>query len=143
MGIFSKESGTTSKHSATTVIASECRITGTIQLSCDIQIDGKVEGNISSEKTVVISSSGHVKGEIFAEKIIINGQVEGSCYANLIQILEKGKVKGSSYSDNLSINQGGLFHGEMYPMEKNEIVEINRKELQNIEVESVKKITNK
>ena len=143
MGIFSKESGTTSQRSATTVIASECRITGTIQLSCDIQIDGKVEGNISSEKTVVISNSGYVKGEIFADKIIVNGQVEGSCYANAIQILEKGKVNGSSYSDNLSIEQGGLFLGKMYPMEKSAIVDINKKELQHLEVESVKKIANK
>lgn len=91
----------------------------------------------------MISNSGHVKGEIFADKIIVNGQVEGSCYANAIQILEKGKVNGSSYSDNLSIEQGGLFLGKMFPMEKNAIVDINKKELKHLEVESVKKIANK
>jgi cytoskeletal protein CcmA (bactofilin family) len=90
----------------------------------------------------VISNSGQVKGEIFADKIIVNGQLEGSCYASAIQILENGQVQGASYSDDLSIDKGGLFLGEMFPMEKSAIVDINKKELKNIEVQSVKQIAN-
>jgi cytoskeletal protein CcmA (bactofilin family) len=81
---------------------------------------------------VVISQAGHVNGEICAEKIVVNGLVEGSCVANGIEILEKGKITGSAYSDNLSIDRGGLFFGYIHPMADQPVVKIEK--INNIKV---------
>ncbi len=75
---------------------------------------------------VVISHEGCVKGEIYAEKIVVNGVVNGSCYANAVEILEKGKITGSAFSDNLSIDRGGLFFGDIHPMEKTAVSSIDK-----------------
>jgi cytoskeletal protein CcmA (bactofilin family) len=75
---------------------------------------------------VVISQGGYVNGEIFAEKIVVNGIVEGTCVANGIEILEKGKITGSAYSDNLSIDRGGLFFGDIHPMVSQPVAKIEK-----------------
>ncbi len=104
---------------------------------------------------VVISHEGCVKGEIFAEKVVVNGVVNGSCYANAVEILEKGKITGSAFSDNLSIDRGGLFFGDIHPMEASTVSSIDKNNSQltapennsgtpkQLEAESVKKVANK
>ncbi|MDO6499240.1 bactofilin family protein [Photobacterium sanguinicancri] len=128
MGIFNKQGGTTSQHATTTVIAKGCNITGELQLACDIQVDGIIEGKLRLEKTLVVSNSGRLKGEIYADKIIVNGLVEGTCYANAIEILDKGKVTGTIYCDDLSIERGGCFLGSTYPAEKEQVITLEPKD---------------
>lgn len=128
MGIFNKQGGTASQHATTTVIAKGCDITGELQLTCDIQVDGVIEGKLRIEKNLVVSNTGQVKGEIYADKIVVNGHVEGTCYANTIEILEKGVVSGTIYSDNLSIERGGKFFGSTHPAEQKPVVELTPKD---------------
>lgn len=128
MGIFNKQSGTTSQHATTTVIAKGCNITGELQLACDIQVDGIIEGKLRLEKTLIVSDSGRLNGEIYADKIIVNGLIEGTCYANAIEILDKGKVTGTIYCDDLSIERGGSFLGSTYPAEKEQVITLEPKD---------------
>ncbi|MGF1692482.1 bactofilin family protein [Photobacterium kagoshimensis] len=128
MGIFNKQGGTTSQHATTTVIAKGCNITGELQLACDIQVDGIIEGKLRLEKTLIVSDSGRLNGEIYADKIIVNGLIEGTCYANAIEILDKGKVTGTIYCDDLSIERGGSFLGSTYPAEKEQVITLEPKD---------------
>ncbi|WP_332308697.1 polymer-forming cytoskeletal protein [Photobacterium marinum] len=109
-------------------MAKGCNITGELQLACDIQVDGIIEGKLRLEKTLVVSNSGRLKGEIYADKIVVNGLIEGTCYANAIEILDKGKVTGTIYCDDLSIDRGGCFLGSTHPAEKEQVVELSPKE---------------
>ncbi|KMV31656.1 hypothetical protein AB733_05720 [Photobacterium swingsii] len=93
-----------------------------------MQVDGIVEGKLRLEKTLVVSDSGRLKGDIYADKIIVNGLIEGTCYANAIEILDKGKVTGTIYCDDLSIERGGSFLGSTYPAEKEQVVTLEPKE---------------
>jgi cytoskeletal protein CcmA (bactofilin family) len=128
MGLFSQHAGNQSKHSVTTVIAQGCSINGNLRLSCDIQIDGFVEGKIVSEKTVVISAGGRVKGELTADKVIINGMFEGECFANSVEILPQGKAHGSLHSDDLSIERGGSFIGKTLPASTDQVISLPKTE---------------
>nr|WP_299020266.1 polymer-forming cytoskeletal protein [uncultured Photobacterium sp.] len=103
-------------------------MTGELQLACDIQVDGVIEGKLRLEKALVVSNTGRLKGEIFADKIVVNGLIEGTCYANAIEILDNGKVSGTIYCDNLSIERGGCFLGSTHPAEKEQVVELSSKE---------------
>ena len=115
MGIFSRQGGVTSQQSATTLITKGCFVTGELKLESDIQIDGIIDGQIHVSKTLVVSESGQVKGDIFASKVVINGIFEGNCSADKIEILAKGRVSGTIYTDDLSIEQGGKFNGVTHP----------------------------
>ncbi len=56
-----------------------------------------------------------MKGEISANKVIINGLFEGRIVAQSIEILTAGKAQGIMQTDNLCIERGGCFVGETLP----------------------------
>ncbi|QFU22591.1 polymer-forming cytoskeletal protein [Shewanella eurypsychrophilus] len=112
MGLLGKNSRATGELTTTTVIAKGCHIAGELRLSGHIQIDGFIEGKMNTQQTIIVSNEGRVKGELWADKLIVSGLVEGNCYADTIQILANGKINGKIYSDNLSIELGGCFLGE-------------------------------
>ncbi|WP_366914889.1 polymer-forming cytoskeletal protein [Alkalimonas sp.] len=99
---------------------------GSFRLTCDIHVDGYMEGKINTEKTLIISRSGRVKGEIIADKVIINGLFEGECYANHVEILPHGKAQGTIHSDELSIERGGHFIGESQPTTEDQVVKLQQ-----------------
>ncbi|MGL4380999.1 MAG: bactofilin family protein [Vibrio sp.] len=123
MGIFSKQSRAKSQFSATTLIAKGSHISGELKIESSIQIDGLVEGKLQVDKTLVISESGVVYGEIFADHLIINGQFEGTGHAAKIEILNKGRVNGTLFSDDLSIEQGGRFTGNTHAASEHQVVD--------------------
>ncbi|MCW8329775.1 polymer-forming cytoskeletal protein [Photobacterium sp. SDRW27] len=93
-----------------------------------MQVDGVIEGKLRIEKNLVVSNTGHLKGEVYADKIVVNGLIEGTCCANTIEILKKGVVSGTIYSDNLSIERGGKFFGSTHPAEQKQVVELTPKD---------------
>ena len=115
MGFFGKHAANQGKHSVTTVIAEGCSVNGRCRVNSDLQIDGEFEGDVDCRSTVIISSSGQVKGEINADKVIINGQFEGKITAKTIEVLSSGKAHGTMQTDNLCIERGGSFVGETLP----------------------------
>lgn len=56
-----------------------------------------------------------MKGEISANKVIINGQFQGKIVAQSIEVLAAGKALGVMQTDNLCIERGGSFVGETLP----------------------------
>ncbi len=127
MGIFSRNRGAKSRSAAATLIAKGCVVSGKLKLENDIQVDGKVDGQLNVEGTLVISESGYVKGEVIAKRMVVNGVIEGVCHAEHIQVLSKGQVKGKILSQNLSIEPGGKFFGETAELPKEDVVSINTK----------------
>lgn len=128
MGFFSQHAGNQSKHAVTTVIAQGCTINGSLRLSCDMQVDGYIEGKIVSEKTLVISGTGRIKGELTADKVIINGLFEGDCFANSVEILPQGKAHGVIHCDDLSIERGGSFIGKTMPTSTEQVISLPKTE---------------
>ncbi|ENO8414791.1 polymer-forming cytoskeletal protein [Vibrio mimicus] len=123
MGIFSKQSRAKSQLSATTLIAKGSHISGELKVESSIQVDGLVEGELHVDKTLVISEIGVIRGEIFADHLIINGLFEGTGHAGKIEILNKGRVNGTLFSDDLSIEQGGRFTGNTHPSPEHQVVD--------------------
>lgn len=126
MGFFSKHAGNQGKHAVTTVISQGCSVNGHLRLTSDMQIDGYVEGKIVSEKTLIISISGRVKGEVTADKVIINGLFDGECYANSVEILPQGKAHGVIHCDDLSIERGGSFLGKTLPNSDEQVISLTK-----------------
>ncbi|MDO6705501.1 polymer-forming cytoskeletal protein [Photobacterium sp. 1_MG-2023] len=89
-------------------------------------MDGYVEGRIRTEMTLSISATGRVSGEIYANKVVINGLHEGACHADSIEILEKGKAKGVIYTNDICIERGGCFLGQTHPADEEKVVTIDK-----------------
>ncbi|MFC0225168.1 polymer-forming cytoskeletal protein [Serratia aquatilis] len=101
-----------------TFISNGSQFTGVIEGDGNIVVEGKVEGNILCTHMVRIENSGHVKGEIRAQQIMINGAVEGRCYADSLSIQAKGSMRGDIFADEISIEKGGIFIGQSQLMQK-------------------------
>ena len=108
MGLFSSRSTSASL----SIIAKGCRVIGNIESEHSIQIDGFVQGNISTEAEVIITPSGRVQGDIKAGLVLVNGLVEGTCQGGEVNIQPKGKFKGTMQTQQLTIEKGGLLIGE-------------------------------
>jgi cytoskeletal protein CcmA (bactofilin family) len=113
MAIFNNsDSQTTSKtDSNTTIVTAGAKIKGEITLSCNLYIDGELEGEINSSKEVNIGKSGTVKGTLRAENLIVQGYLEGSIDASRVEIKAEGRVSGEIISKELIIEAKGIFEG--------------------------------
>ena len=112
MAIFNSSSVSTNTSSATTIIADGTEIKGDIQLTCNLHIDGKVEGLVQAIGNVVIGNSGIALGDIEANSVSISGRLEGTVDADAVEILEGGKFFGKVTTKAFVIEPNGIFEGE-------------------------------
>ena len=85
---------------------------GLLNYSGTVRIDGKFEGQVITEDTLIIGKTGHLMAEISAGTIICMGYVEGNLMASQkIEIHSTSKVVGNIKSPALNIELGGVFDG--------------------------------
>ena len=124
MAIFDKTGKKAITDTGVTLIAKSTRIEGTIDLECNLHVDGEINGDIISNSSITIGKSGYVEGSITAPKVIINGEFSGTIDADSIEILSNGKVSGSISSKELMIERNGFFDGESHSKEKGKVQSI-------------------
>jgi cytoskeletal protein CcmA (bactofilin family) len=96
-----------------TIIGSNVVLTGILRDTSDIAIHGKVEGEVTSDRSVTIGETAEIKGPITGQIITIAGYVRGSVDAGQkLEILPTGKVYGSISTRELVIRAGALFVGK-------------------------------
>ena len=63
------------------IISSQSQMVGDFIFSTDVKIDGYVEGNIVTTKSVVIGENGHLKGNLKCNSLRVYGCFEGASEA--------------------------------------------------------------
>ena len=84
---------------------------GLLNYTGTVRIDGKFEGQVITEDTLIIGETGHLTAEISAGTVICMGYVEGTVMAQKVEIHSTSKVVGSIKSPALHIELGGVFDG--------------------------------
>ena len=85
---------------------------GLLNFTGTVRIDGKFEGQVITEDTLIIGETGHLTAEISAGTVICMGYVEGTVIASQkIEIHSTSKVVGNIKSPALHIELGGVFDG--------------------------------
>lgn len=93
-----------------------------------LHVDGELVGTIHSQNIVVIGKRGILKGELKADKIVVNGYFEGELEANSLEILSGGIVDGNIVIQELSVENGGKFNGSSKIKEEPKLIENNQEE---------------
>ncbi|SMO60712.1 protein CcmA, bactofilin family [Saccharicrinis carchari] len=89
------------------------KITGNIETTESIRIDGEVEGNISSKGKVVVGGKGKIKGEIDCLNAEIEGVLEGKVQIKeLLSLKSTSKLYGDIRTNKLTIEPGAVFTGK-------------------------------
>ena len=92
------------------IISADMTIIGTLHCTGDLQIEGKIEGEIRS-KSIVVGEAASVKGPVHADNARISGSIDGEIEANAVTLARTAKVKGDISQANLSIEAGAQFEG--------------------------------
>lgn len=87
-------------------------ITGDVNCSGDIRIDGGLTGNLIVKGKVVIGTSGIIKGEISCKNSEVEGKVEGKINVEeLLSLKNTSSIIGDIKTQKLAIEPGANFTG--------------------------------
>ncbi len=101
------------RNSTPSILSADLVITGSLKTQGEVQLDGKVEGDIRA-KSLTIGEKAIVKGEILAEAITVRGKVIGKLRARQIQLAATAHVEGDIVHSTLSMENGAYFEGQCH-----------------------------
>lgn len=96
--------------SAPSIISADLVVQGTLTSSGDIQIDGKVEGNVNSTG-LVIGDKASIQGDVMAEDVTVRGRVKGSIRARKVLLASTCHVEGDILHEAFAVETGAFFEG--------------------------------
>jgi cytoskeletal protein CcmA (bactofilin family) len=122
--MFSSKKNASVPLGAMSIIGSGVTLTGDINSTADIRIDGILKGNIKSTARVFIGSDAVVEGEIESEQADIHGQVKGNVRVNdVLNLRASASLTGDIHAGKLQIEPAANFNGHCY-MNTNVVVEM-------------------
>ena len=87
-------------------------LTGNLNSSGNIRLEGKVKGDITSSSKVACGETSIVDGNVTADNAEIAGKVTGKVNVNDLLILKSSaKIQGDISTNNLVIESGASFNG--------------------------------
>lgn len=87
---------------------------GKLSFKDTVRIDGRFEGEISSENTLIVGESGHVTANIRSQVVIVSGEVHGDIHASGMVTLHKtAKVFGDLHTERLAVEEGAQLSGRV------------------------------
>jgi len=92
------------------VISAELIVKGTLISGGDVQVEGKIDGDIRASG-LVIGEKAIVVGDIYAEEAVVRGRVEGSIRARRVQLCATCHVEGNILHEALAVESGAFFEG--------------------------------
>ncbi len=107
-----------------TVVGVNVALSGTLKDANDIVVYGMVDGEVVSEKSVMVGETAQVKGPVRGGVITIAGTVRGAIdAAERLELLETGKVYGSIATKDLVVRSGALLVGKVTMAGNEEVAE--------------------
>jgi cytoskeletal protein CcmA (bactofilin family) len=94
------------------IICSDMEIKGSVKTEGALQIDGKIEGDITAGD-VTVGSTGKIDGEIKAETLRVKGKIKGSIRARKVELETGATVEGDIFHAALIIQPDASFEGQV------------------------------
>jgi cytoskeletal protein CcmA (bactofilin family) len=99
-----------------TFIGNPTEIHGRIVSTGSLRIDGKIIGNVESpndsNSSIALGRTGIIHGDIFAQRVLVAGLVEGNIYArDKVTLHEGSEVRGDVTYSQISIEHGAKING--------------------------------
>ena len=86
---------------------------GKLSFTGTVRIDGRFEGAIFGDGTLVVGDSAAIHADVRVSHLIISGEIRGSLSATeRIEIRSPGKVYGNIQSPIVVIDEGVIFDGQ-------------------------------
>ena len=100
--------------SMASVISKALKITGELESTEDIQIDGQIEGDVRGVG-VKIGQNAKVKGTVYGEEVELAGTIEGRIEAKKVFISGTARVIGDVWHQDIRVESGAYINGNLKP----------------------------
>lgn len=126
-----KANGTTASSSGKgmpSIISQNFRVVGNVTSEGDVQLDGSVDGNVKA-KSLVIGTSGTIRGEVKVDKVQVQGTVTGPIRGRTVEIAKTAKVTGDVFYESLTVETGAVIDGacKRWDADKGEVKPVESK----------------
>lgn len=98
------------RSAAPSIISADLVVQGTLTSTGDIQIDGRVEGDVRSAG-LVIGDKAFIQGEILADDVTVRGRVQGGIRARKVLLCTTSHVEGNILHEAFAVEAGAFFEG--------------------------------
>lgn len=102
--------------STPSIISADLHITGDLKSNSDIQIDGRIDGDVMS-RSVTVGESAEVNGTVVCDSIRVCGRLSGEVRANAVVIAKSARVSGDIAHKSLEIEAGASLEGGIRRLE--------------------------
>jgi len=96
------------------VISKALKITGELESTEDIQIDGQIEGDVRGVG-VKIGQNAKVKGTVYGDDVELAGTVEGKIEAKKVLISGTARMTGDIWHQDIKVESGAYINGSLKP----------------------------
>ncbi len=100
------------------ILTSDVQLTGTLKFDTELIFDGKLEGEIISEGTLILGKNAVVKGEVRTKSVTIHGTVNGNVTVQeRCELKSNAELLGDLKAMRIIIEEGATFigHSEVTP----------------------------
>jgi cytoskeletal protein CcmA (bactofilin family) len=103
-----------SQVSRVSVISKALKITGQLESTEDIQIEGEVEGDVRAV-SVKVGGGAKVKGTVYGEQVELAGTVDGKIEAKKVMLTSTARMSGDVIHQEIMIESGAFIDGHCKP----------------------------
>ena len=96
------------------VISKALKITGELESTEDIQIDGQIEGDVRGVG-VKIGQNAKVKGTVYGDEVELAGTVEGKIEAKKVFLAGTARMTGDVWHQDIRVESGAYINGTLKP----------------------------
>ncbi|BAX80126.1 bactofilin family protein [Labilibaculum antarcticum] len=97
---------------AVNLICDGTSLTGDIQATRDIRIDGFLNGKMVVNGKVVVGHTGKIEGDVQCKTIDVSGRVEGNIVASeMVNLKNTAVIHGNITTDKITVEPGAKFTG--------------------------------
>ena len=112
--MFSKGIAAAPKDSVPSIISQGTHIVGDVTTDGEVQVDGKIEGNIRCH-SLIVSDTGEVTGKVTCESVAIHGVLTGTIHGKSVILSRTARLVGDVTHATLEVEPGAHFKGQCIP----------------------------
>lgn len=94
------------------ILSSDVEIKGTLKFSNDLIIDGKIDGEVSSDGDLTVGENARIKGDVNTRSVTVFGKVTGNItVSDRCELKQNAELIGDIKAGKLAIEEGATFMG--------------------------------